>query len=474
MRYRVFCLLTVSWALGCSLTVRNPQACLFEGPPVCREGFSCDPMLNQCVPNTDGGAGASDLQCSGYFCNDSPAILAASQVERIWGTSASDIWAIQYPNSIFHWDGQSWSQSKAASGPALHGLTGLNATNIWAVGDNGTVYRGDGVNWTLQAAPSATSLYGVWVQSAGQVWVAGYLGLIYKGDGDIWAQSLSDSTYGNFLALSGVDAQNIFAVSNVGRIATWNGAMWSMTSVTTATLLSVSAQAANNVWAVGVSSRAYRFDGTTWTPTNLNGTVDNDVTMEYALVFSKNIPSVGIFKQVGADNLAAIIIEPVQGEGGARALSEQDLRKMRQLCDDNGVLLIYDEIQCGLGRTGKLFAFEHGGIVPDIVTMAKGLTSSYFPLGVVAMLVTGPVCSPDSTRREDSSSSGSAGKSAAGAARPSAPRPSMSPRAARTIQLRRRAETGRATPAPPRSALCRAAVPWLHVGSITPWSPGSP
>ncbi|MFO1015820.1 MAG: aspartate aminotransferase family protein [Caulobacteraceae bacterium] len=78
---------------------------------------------------------------------------------------------------------------------------------------------------------------------------------------------------------------------------------------------------------------------------------------------------------------AAIIIEPVQGEGGARALSEQDLRKMRQLCDDNGVLLIYDEIQCGLGRTGKLFAHEWAeGAAPDIMCIAKALGDG-FPVG---------------------------------------------------------------------------------------------
>ena len=265
MRQSVLCLLAVSWALGCSLTVRNPQACLFDGPPVCPAGTACDPMLNQCMPTVDGGPSPSDLQCSGYFCSDTPAILASSKLVSVWGTSPSDIWAIMFPNAIYHWDGQSWNMSKGPSGPALHGLAGLSATNIWAVGDNGTVYRWDGVNWTLQAPPSSTNLFGVWVQSASQVWVAGYLGLIYQGDGVTWTPSLNDSTYGNFLGLSGVDAQNIFAVSNQGRIARWNGASWSMTSVTGSTLLSVSAQAANNVWTVGVSSLAFYFDGTGWT-----------------------------------------------------------------------------------------------------------------------------------------------------------------------------------------------------------------
>ncbi|HRI50502.1 MAG TPA: hypothetical protein PLW65_10005 [Pseudomonadota bacterium] len=264
MRQSVLCLLTASWLLGCSLTVRNPRACLFEGPSVCPAGTSCDPLLNECVPSTDGGTSPTDLQCSGYFCNDSPSSLAASQLFGVWGTSPSDIWAISYPNSIVHWDGQSWHTSKAASGPALYTIAGLGANNIWVVGDNGTVYRWDGASWTQQAVPSTTNFYGIWVENASQVWVAGNQGLIYRGDGVNWNLSLMDGTYGNFLSLSGVDPQHIWAVSNMGRIAAWNGVAWSMTVVGGGSLRAVSAQAPDNVWTVGVGSLAFRFDGTSW------------------------------------------------------------------------------------------------------------------------------------------------------------------------------------------------------------------
>jgi acetylornithine/N-succinyldiaminopimelate aminotransferase len=78
---------------------------------------------------------------------------------------------------------------------------------------------------------------------------------------------------------------------------------------------------------------------------------------------------------------AAVIIEPVQGEGGARALPEADLTRLRALCDEKGALLIYDEIQCGLGRTGRLFAHEWAkDAAPDIMCVAKALGDG-FPVG---------------------------------------------------------------------------------------------
>ena len=81
-----------------------------------------------------------------------------------------------------------------------------------------------------------------------------------------------------------------------------------------------------------------------------------------------------------APTAAAIIVEPVQGEGGARALTDAELRFLRELCDQNGLLLIYDEIQCGMGRSGKLWAYEHSGIAPDVMTIAKALGGG-FPIG---------------------------------------------------------------------------------------------
>ena len=79
---------------------------------------------------------------------------------------------------------------------------------------------------------------------------------------------------------------------------------------------------------------------------------------------------------------AAILIEPVQGEGGIRVVPPEDLRYLRALCDKHDLLLMMDEIQCGIGRTGRLFAHEWAGITPDIMAVAKGIGGG-FPLGAV-------------------------------------------------------------------------------------------
>jgi len=85
-------------------------------------------------------------------------------------------------------------------------------------------------------------------------------------------------------------------------------------------------------------------------------------------------------KQVIGPQTAAIAIEPIQGEGGVREVPAEFLRQLRKICDDEGLLLIFDEIQTGVGRTGKLFAHEWSGVNPDIMAIAKGIGGG-FPVG---------------------------------------------------------------------------------------------
>jgi acetylornithine/N-succinyldiaminopimelate aminotransferase len=84
------------------------------------------------------------------------------------------------------------------------------------------------------------------------------------------------------------------------------------------------------------------------------------------------------------DETAAVIIEPVQGEGGIHPARDDFLRDLRALCDERGALLIFDEIQCGLGRTGKLWAHEWSGVTPDVMALAKPLAGG-LPIGAILM-----------------------------------------------------------------------------------------
>jgi predicted acetylornithine/succinylornithine family transaminase len=82
------------------------------------------------------------------------------------------------------------------------------------------------------------------------------------------------------------------------------------------------------------------------------------------------------------ENTVAVLMEPIQGEGGINIPGENYLKEIREFCNKKNILMILDEVQCGLGRTGKFFAYEHSGITPDIVTIAKGLANG-IPIGAV-------------------------------------------------------------------------------------------
>lgn len=91
---------------------------------------------------------------------------------------------------------------------------------------------------------------------------------------------------------------------------------------------------------------------------------------------------VGALRDAITERTGAILVEPVQGEGGIRVMPDRCLQGLRALCDEHGILLILDEVQCGMGRTGRLFAHEWAGISPDIMMVAKGIGGG-FPLGAV-------------------------------------------------------------------------------------------
>ena len=87
---------------------------------------------------------------------------------------------------------------------------------------------------------------------------------------------------------------------------------------------------------------------------------------------------------IGAENIAACIVEPVAGSTGTLVPPKGYLKRLRELCDKHGILLIFDEVICGWGRMGSVFASQEFGVVPDMMTMAKATTNGVVPMGVVA------------------------------------------------------------------------------------------
>ncbi len=104
----------------------------------------------------------------------------------------------------------------------------------------------------------------------------------------------------------------------------------------------------------------------------------HDISVKQSLKAVENLFKVDI----APTDVAAIIVEPVQGEGGFYAAPPEFLQALRKLCDEHGIMLIADEIQTGFGRTGKMFSFEHAGVEADLMTMAKGIAGG-FPIAAV-------------------------------------------------------------------------------------------
>ncbi len=106
------------------------------------------------------------------------------------------------------------------------------------------------------------------------------------------------------------------------------------------------------------------------------GFIPNDYHFDQA-----EFGNIDSLKAAISDNTAGVILEPIQGEGGITVVDKDYLRQVRQLCDDNGILLMFDEVQCGVARSGYLYAYQALGVEPDVLTSAKGIGAG-FPLAV--------------------------------------------------------------------------------------------
>lgn len=104
---------------------------------------------------------------------------------------------------------------------------------------------------------------------------------------------------------------------------------------------------------------------------------------EFARDYVNHLEEIILYE--GPESIAAVLLESVTGTNGIIVPPDGYMQGVRKLCDKYGIVMICDEVMSGFGRTGKWFAVEHWGVVPDMITMAKGLTSAYAPLGAVAM-----------------------------------------------------------------------------------------
>ncbi len=142
------------------------------------------------------------------------------------------------------------------------------------------------------------------------------------------------------------------------------------------------ARQGRNVFEIIVASRS--FHGRTM------GALSATTNPKYQEGFEPLVPGfvevpfndLGAVERAITPRTAAVLMEPVQGEGGIYPASDEFLIGLRRLCDDRGLLLVLDEIQCGFGRTGRWFAYQHAGVTPDVVTLAKGLGGGV-PIGAL-------------------------------------------------------------------------------------------
>ena len=240
------------------------------------------------------------------------------------------------------------------------GVRPVRGEGVWLIGEQGERYldfaSGIAVNLLGHGHPHLTKA--IQDQAATLMHVSNLYG---SPQGEVFAQRLVDATFADtvFFTNSGAEAVEC-AIKTARRYHFANGNPERHTLITFDTAFH-----GRTIGTISATNQAKLRDGFEPLLPGFKYAQFNDLEGALALI---------------DDNTAGFLVEPIQGEGGIRPATDEFLKGLRKACDEHGLLLVLDEVQCGMARTGKLYAHEHYGITPDIMATAKGIGGG-FPLG---------------------------------------------------------------------------------------------
>jgi hypothetical protein len=190
------------------------------------------------------------------------ALPQGNWLNSVWGSSATDVWAVGSGGAIVHFDGSNWSAMRSGTSVSLSAVSGSSANDIWVVGAPSPLHW-NGTGWSSFPGHLHSD---VWVAGPNDAWAAG-INLVDRWDGVAWRTV--PNTVGN--AIWGAAPNDVWLVGNAGQVSHWNGSAWTVVaSGTTSDLRHVRGRASNDVWATGDNGTLLHWDGTAWQATALS------------------------------------------------------------------------------------------------------------------------------------------------------------------------------------------------------------
>ncbi len=187
-----------------------------------------------------------------------------NNLNGLWGSSGSDVFAVGDAGTILHYDGIAWSAVASPTTENLNGIWGSSATDAFAVGDNGTILRYDGSNWLTIPSATTNNLNRVWGNSDSDVFAVGDAGTILHYNGSSWT-AMASGTTNSLRGVWGTAGSDVFAVGDSGTILHYNGSIWSsMVSGATENLRAVWGSSSSNVFALGSNGTFLYYNGYNW------------------------------------------------------------------------------------------------------------------------------------------------------------------------------------------------------------------